>query len=95
MIIDRLEIGIGTSAAAENTSLHLCLRFRSRDVIMELCTSWWIIDFGSLFKVTVSIEVSDEGEASQELFRRCDEIFTVIINISNCSLLHSGETTNC
>jgi hypothetical protein len=43
---------------------------------MKLCTARRpdglpVIDFESLLKITVGIEFPDEGEASQELCRRC------------------------
>ena len=39
-----------------------------------------IIDFGSLSKITVSFERPNEGEASQELFRRCHGFTNVSIS---------------
>ena len=48
----------------------------SSSTIMKLCTDRRpdgqpIIDFGSLSKITVDINKSNEGEAAQELFRHC------------------------
>ena len=89
-----LEIGIKTSASAENTFPatlphpiqleEFVARSGSRDVIMKLCTARRpdgqpIIDFWSLSKITVGIEVSDDIEASQELIRRCDNLTNVHI----------------
>ena len=45
-----------------------------------------IIDFGSLSKITVYVEESDEGEALQELFRHCHVLTSV--NISCKCYLH-------
>ena len=80
-----LEIGINTSASAENTFPatlphpiqldELVAEFGSSTTIMKLCTTrpdgQPIVDFGSLSKITVDIEEPNDGEASQELFRRC------------------------
>ena len=90
-----LEIGIKTSAATENILPatfpdrpirleEFVARFRSCGVIMKLCTARRpdgqpIIEFRALSKITVVIEVSDDGEASQELFRRCDSLTDVCI----------------
>ena len=115
-----LEIGIKTSASAENTFPatlphpiqleEFVAQSGSGDVIMKLCTARRpdgqpIIDFWSLSKITVGIEVSDDIEASQELIRRCDNLTNVHITCK-CylhfdyqdfyrSLLYSPETTNC
>ena len=91
-----LDIGPYTTVAAENTfpatfSEHsfqlneLVARIRTPTAIMKLCTARRpdgqpIIDFGSLTKVTVSFETPNEGEASQELFRRCNVLTNVRIS---------------
>ena len=78
-----LDIGLYTTVAAENTfpaalpehSIQLnefIAGVRTPGVVMKLCTARRpdgqpIIDFGSLSKITLTIE----DEASQELFRRC------------------------
>ena len=53
--------------------------------IMKLCSArrldgQLIIDFGSLSKITVDIEESDEGEASLELFRHCHALTNVNVS---------------
>ena len=53
-------------------------------VVMKLCTAQRpdgrpIIDFGSLSKITVALEKPNEGEASQELLRRCHVLTDVDI----------------
>ena len=78
--------------------------------IMKLCTARRpdgrpIIDFGCLSKITLALEEPSESEASQELFRRCHaltdvdisckDMSTVIIKISNPSLLSSLGSTEC
>ena len=60
-------------------------RARTSTAIMKLCTAQRpdgqpIIDFGSLSKITVSFEKPNEGEASQELFRRCHSLTNVSIS---------------
>ena len=91
-----LEFGHKTSVAAEYTFPAILpdhpirlnefvARFRSGDGIMKLCTArrpdgQSIIDFRFLSKITVDIEVSDDIEASQELFRRFD--FLTIVHIT-------------
>ena len=58
---------------------------RTTTVIMKLCNAQRldgrpIIDFGSLSKITVALEKPDEGEASQELLRRCHALTNVDIS---------------
>ena len=60
-------------------------RPRTSTAIMKLCTARRpdgqpIIDFGSLSKITVTFERPNEGEASQELFRRCHSLTNVSIS---------------
>ena len=59
--------------------------------IIELCTARRpdgrpIIDFGSLSKITVALQMPDEGEALQELLRHCHVLTSV--NISCKCYLH-------
>ena len=82
-----LDIGNSTTVADENIlpasfpehpiqPNEFVADFESSAVIMKLCTARRpdgqpIIDFGSLSKIAVKIEDPDDGEASQELFKRC------------------------
>ena len=82
-----LDIGDNMTVAAKNTfpaavPKHLIqlnefvAGVGTSSAIMKLCTARRpdgqpIIDFGSLSKITVDLKNPDEGEASQELFRRC------------------------
>ena len=82
-----LEIGRKTNVAAKNIFPatfpdhpirlnEFVAQFKSPDAIMKLCTAQGpngqpIIDFTSLSKITVGIQDLAEGEAHQELFRRC------------------------
>ena len=82
-----LDIGDSMTVADENTfpasfpehSIQLnefVAEFGSSTAIMKLCTARRpdgqpIIDFGSLSKISVDIGQPNDGEASQELFRRC------------------------
>ena len=91
-----LEIGRKTNVAAENTFPatlpdhpirlnEFVTRVKSPDAIMMLCTARRpdgqpIIDFRSLPKITVGIEVHGQSEAQQELFRHCH--FLTNANIS-------------
>jgi hypothetical protein len=91
-----LDFGSYATVAAETTlhaalSEHSILLdefwvgFRCPAVIMKLCTARrsdgrTIIDFGSLSKVTVVFENSHEGEALEELFRRCHALTNVDIS---------------
>ena len=65
-------------ALPENSiQLHeFVARDRTHITIMKFCSALRpdgqpIIDFGSLSKITVTIDDPNEGEALQELFRRC------------------------
>jgi hypothetical protein len=91
-----LDIGLHTTGAAENTfpvvlpehSIQLnefVAEIGTPTAIMKLCTSRRpdgqpIIDFGSLSKITVVVDKPDEGEAAQELFRRCHVLTNVHIS---------------
>ena len=82
-----LDIGAYTTVAAENTfpaalpehsiqPNEFIAGMRISAAIIKLCTArrpdgQLIIDFGSLSKITVTLELPNEGEASQELFRHC------------------------
>jgi hypothetical protein len=91
-----LDICVYTTAAAEPTlhealpehSIQLnefVVDVRSSAAVMKLCTARRsdgkpIIDFGSLSKVTITFEMPDEGEATEELFRRCHALTDVDIS---------------
>jgi hypothetical protein len=82
-----LNIGLYTTVAAENTfpaalaehsiqPNEFIAGIGTAAAIMKLCTAQRpdgqpIIDFGSLSKIKVAFQMPNEGEASQELFRRC------------------------
>ena len=82
-----LDIGDSMTVADENTfpasfpehsiqPNEFVAEFGSSTAIMKLCTARRpdgqpIIDFGSLSKISVDIGQPNDGEASQELFRRC------------------------
>ena len=82
-----LDIGFLTTVAAKNTfpatlpkhSIQLdqfVAQIGAPTTIMNLCTAQRpdgqpIVDFGSLSRIKVDIQVSIEGEASQDLFRHC------------------------
>ena len=58
---------------------------RTADAIMKLCTArrpdgQLLIDFKSLSKITMVLENPNEGAASQELFRRCQNLTDVYIS---------------
>ena len=91
-----LDLGLRTTGAAETTfpaalSEHsiqpneFVAGFGTSSAIMKLCTARRpdgqpIVDFGSLSKITVTLETPNEGEASQELFRRCHVLTNVDIS---------------
>ena len=91
-----LDIGNYTTGAAETTfhttlpehSIQLnefVAGIRSSTAIMKLCTARRpdgqpIIDFGSLSKITVTLEKPDEIGTLQELFRRCRVLTDVQIS---------------
>jgi hypothetical protein len=91
-----LDIGDFTTVLAETTLhaalpehsiqlKELLVGFRSSTAIMILCTARRpdgkpIIDFGSLSKVTVSFERPGNGEALEDLFRRCRILTNVDIS---------------
>ena len=90
-----LDIGVFTTVAAENAfpaafpehsiqPNEFIAGSGTSTVIMKLCTTRRpdgqpIIDFGSLSKITLDIQEPNEGEASQELFRRCHVLTNVNI----------------
>ena len=90
-----LDIGLFTTVAAEKIfpaalpqhSIKLnefAAGNGTSDAIMKLCTAFRpdgqpIIDFGSLSKITLVIEQPNEGEASEELLRRCHVLTNVTI----------------
>ena len=117
-----LDIVILTTGAAETTfpaalpehSVQLnefIAGTRNPTAIKALCTARRpdgrpIIDFGSLSKITVAIQMPDEDEASQELFRHCHALTSVNISCKcyllcdhqkffNCSTLSSLEPSEC
>ena len=91
-----LDLGFCTTGAAETTfpavlpehSIQLnefVAGMETSTVIMKLCTAQRpdgrpIIDFRFLSKIKVTLEEPDEGEASQELFRRCHVLTNVEIS---------------
>ena len=91
-----LDIGILKTVAAETTfpavlpehSIRLnefVAGIGSPAAIVKLCTARRpdgrpIIDFGSLSKITVTCQMPNEGEASQELFRHCHVLTNVNIS---------------
>jgi hypothetical protein len=91
-----LDIGDFTTVGAETTLhaalpehsiqlKELLVGVRSSTAIMMLCTARRpdgkpIIDFGSLSKVTVTFERPDDGEALEDLFRRCRVLTNVDIS---------------
>ena len=91
-----LDVGFDTTVAAKNTfpaalpehsiqPNEFVAGFGTSGAIMNLCTARRpdgqpIIDFGSLSKITVTIENSNQGEASQDLFRRCHVLTNVHIS---------------
>ena len=90
-----LEIGHHTIGAAEITfpaalpedSIRLnefVVKTGTAHAIMKLCTTRRpdgqpLIDFSSLSKITMTLEKPNEGAASQELFRRCQNLTYVHI----------------
>ena len=97
-----LDIGIHTTGATENTfpaalpersiqPNEFVAEIGTSTAVMKLCTSRRpdgkpIIDFGSLSKITVTVEKPNEGEAVLELFRRCHALTNA--HISCKSYLH-------
>ena len=91
-----LDLGLRTTGAAETTfpavlpehsiqPNQFVAGFGTSTAIMKLCTARRpdgqpIVDFGSLSKIRVTLEKPDEGEASQELFRRCHVLTNVEIS---------------
>ena len=91
-----LDIDHYTTVAAETTfpaalpehSIQLnefVAGIESSAVAMKLCTTrrpdgQSIIDFGSLFKITIAFKGYDDGEALQELFKRCHVLTNVYIS---------------
>ena len=91
-----LDIGRYTTLAAETTfpaalpehSIQLnefIAGIATSAITMKLCTTRHfdgqpIIDFGSLSKITMVFERPDDGEALQELFRRCHVLTNVHIS---------------
>ena len=94
--LKNLYIGIYTTVAAETTfpavlpehAIQLnefVAEIGSAAAIMKLCAARRpdgqpIIDFGSLSKITVVLKMPNEGEASQELLRRCHGLTNVSIS---------------
>ena len=91
-----LDIGVRTTVAAETTfpaaflERSVQLNEFAADpgtsaAIMKLCTAQRpngqpIINFGSLSKITVVFETSNDGEALRGLFRRCHALTDVDIS---------------
>lgn len=91
-----LNIGLYTTGAAETPfpaafpehSIRLNgfgVEVRTADAIMKLCTARRpdgqpLIDFGSLSKIKVVLESPNEGAASRELFRRCQNLTDVYVS---------------
>ena len=90
-----LDIGFSTTVAAEKSfpgvlpehsiqPNEFVARSGTSGAIIKLCTACRpdgqpIIDFGSLSEITLEIQEHDEGEASQELLRRCQVLTNVNI----------------
>jgi len=91
-----LHIGHNTTGAAEITfpaalpegSIQLneiVAKYGTGTVIMKLCTARRpdgqpLIDFGSLSKITMRLNKPHDGEASQELFRHCQNLTHIHIS---------------
>ena len=91
-----LHIGLNTTGVAETSFPaalpghpirlnELVVDVGTSDAIIELCTARRpdgqpLIDFRSLSKITVVLESPNEGAASQELFRRCQNLTDVYVS---------------
>ena len=91
-----LHIGHHTTGAAETTFPaalserpiqlnEIVAEIRTGTVITKLCTARRpdgqpLIDFGSLAKITMTLDKPNDGEASQELFRHCQKLIDVHIS---------------
>jgi hypothetical protein len=64
---------------------EIVAEIRTGAVITKLCTARRpdgqpLIDFGSLSKITMTLDKPNDGEASQELFRRCQNLTDVYVS---------------
>ena len=106
-----LDIGISTTGAAETTfpaalpehSVQLnefITGIKNPTTIKALCTGRRpdgrpIIDFGSLSKITVALQMPDEDEASQELFRHCHALTSVKVSCKCYLHCNHQKKINC